>query len=271
MVSNIPGVQQAVLSSQRQLTKNGQALGRSLERLATSFKVNRASDDAAGFAAAEKLLTSTRGSQAAFDAVQTAVNVGNIADGALNGISENTQRIRELSIQAASDTNGPDQRAAIQGEIDQLLESNDQIAQGTQFNGKQLLDGSAKLSIPTDENATAVQLDISDARSAALGLISVDVSTTAGAQAAIDSADTALNRLGDNRAGLGATLNRFDSVANNLTLSIENTTVARGRIIDTDYAAESANLTKALILQNSAKSVFAQANRFSTDLTKLLA
>jgi flagellin len=265
-------VQTANLTAQRILTNNLAATDRSAGRIATARKINRAADGAAELQQIEQLTKAIRGSQAVFDGVQTSNNVLNIADGALNSSSDLLQRARELSVQAANDTLNSDQRAAIQTELNGITEQLDQIAGTTAFNGRRLLDGSTtSFNVTTDSDGGSIDIGnaFSDVSAGSLGLGAIDVSTTAGAQAAINSFDTAINTIGAQRSFIGATQNRLEATGDNLSISIENQSATRARFRDSDFASEVTQLVSSQIRSQSAASILAQTNRFSGDLMSL--
>lgn len=265
----------ASLNAQRLLSKNTTGLNRSLERLASGYRINRASDDAAGLQISENLRTQIRGSQKALDNVQDGINVLNIVDGAYNVITDNLQRMRELAVQAANDTLGAAQRNAIEDEMDQLALEITRISDATQFNNIQLMDGSAAaFNIQLGPNAAAATNSIdlttaggvnpfadTDATALAVADGNIVVTTTANAQAAITSVDTALGSVNTIRSTIGAFTNRLESAAENLSISIENMSSSESRLRNVDVATESANLVKNQILQQASATILAQANQ----------
>jgi len=248
------------LSAQAALSTNTANLAQSFERLSTGFRINSAADDAAGLAIVSTLTAQINGQTQATQNTQQGINLVQIADGALGTIQDNLQRIRELAVEAANDTNGSAQRTSIKAEITSLKTEIDQIANSTTYNGKNLLNNLAPTSyrIQVGANHTQSQDTINiasglgNARASALGLGSVNVSTNALAQAFLSRIDTALTALSDKRATLGAEQNRLQAVLNNLSSLTQNYTAARSGIQDTNIAAETANLTRNQILQQAA-------------------
>ncbi|MDI5987289.1 flagellin [Halomonas sp. M4R5S39] len=262
------------LIGQNNLKSSQSMLAQAQERLSSGLRINSAADDAAGQAIANRMSAQITGMSQAQRNANDGISLTQTMEGGLNQISDNLQRIRELAVQAANDTNSAEDRASIQLEIDERVAEIDRVAGATTFNGTDLLNGVATLNIQVGANTTGGVDDISvatvDAQAAALGVDALDVTSFASAQAAIDSVDTALQDIDDNRATLGATLNRFDSVIENLSTNITNLTEARSRIEDADYAVEVSNMTRANILQQAGTSMLAQANQTPQSVLSLL-
>jgi flagellin len=261
----------ASLNAQRHLGNNTLSLNRSLEKLSSGFRINRAGDDAAGLQISESLRAQIRGSKKALDNVQDGISILNIADGAQGVIVENIQRIRELTIQAANDTNATAQRTAIAAEINQRISDIDRIANSTLFNGVELLSSgtpsSFYIQLGPNSSSTNDRIDIISALgdtttgSGGLNLASADVSTSDAAIAYLDTIDTALEALNTKRATLGSITNRLESAVANLSVSIENLSSAESRIRNVNVAEESANLTRNQILQQGSSTILLQANQ----------
>jgi flagellin len=264
------------INAQRLLSKNTMGLNKSLEQLASGFRINKSSDDAAGLQISEVLRSQIRGSEKANDNVQDGINVLNTADGSLSTITDNLQRMRELSVQGANDTLNVDQRSAINKELKQLTADISRIANATEFNGKKLFSSVTNYKIQVGaESASATNvLDIGGTNSAlgtlqatSLGLqnagavMQVGVGTNASALRAISKIDTALQTVGNRRASIGAMTNRLSSASQNLSISIENFSASESRIRNVDVAKESAEMTKNQILQQAAATVLGQANQ----------
>jgi flagellin len=255
--------------AQRNLTNNTNMLNRSIEKLSSGYRINRAGDDAAGLQVSENLRAQIRGSKKALDNVQDGINVMNIADGALSVITDNIQRMRELAVQAANDTYDVDQRTAIQQEINARIADIDRISDAVQFNGVPLIDGSlANMILQVGPNSAAGvdDLDVSGAFANAdfatlSGGGATLVDTHANALTALATMDTAIVAINSQRATLGSYVNQLESAAQNLMIGIENLSSSESRIRNVDVAAESAELVKAQILQQSAATVLAQANQ----------
>ena len=263
----------AAINAQRNVDSNSQALGKSLERLASGFRINRAGDDAAGLQISESLRAQVRGSKQALSNAQDGINVLNIADGAQSVIQDNLQRVRELTVQAANDTLADSQRTAISTEITQRLSDVDRIANSTTFNGVALLSSATPanyyIQLGANNNATNDRIDVAgglgNLTTASAGLnvtfTSANVSSNTAAQTFLGTLDTALGSLNTKRATLGALTNRLESSVNYLSVNIENLSSAESRIRNVDVAQESANLTRNQILQQASTSILAQANQ----------
>jgi flagellin len=274
----------ASINAQRNLGTNTNMLSKSIERLSSGFRINKAGDDAAGLQISENLRAQIRGSKKALDNVQDGTNVLNIADGALATITENLQRMRELAVQAANDTYDSASRTAIETELDQLATEITRISDATQFNGVKLLDGSINgtnnmvLQVGYSNNATQNTIDVgstgafADTDATALGVndASIDVTNNTNARTALNLIDTALTRVNTQRANIGATINRLERAATNLSTQIENVSAAESRIRNVDVAAESAELVRNQILQQSSAAMLSQANQFPSIALQLL-
>ncbi|MEM0950990.1 MAG: flagellin [Cyanobacteria bacterium P01_H01_bin.74] len=256
------------INAQRYLTNNTNSLQKSMEKLASGFRINKAGDDAAGLALSETLRAQIRGSQKALDNTQDGINVMNIADGALQTITDNLQRMRELAVQAANDTYSATQRTSMQTEYDQLASGITQIASAAEFNGINLLDGTSTLvNLQIGANTTAgvdtfnVSAVFADSQAAALGVNAGSLANNANSLAAITALDTAINTVNTRRGNIGASVNRLEATAANLAISVENLSSSESRIRNVDVAMESANLSKYQILQQASQAMLAQANQ----------
>jgi flagellin len=260
------------INAQRNVDANSAALGKSLERLASGFRINRAGDDAAGLQISESLRAQIRGSKQALQNAQDGINVLNIADGAQSVIQDNLQRVRELTVQAANDTLASAQRTAIATEITQRLSDVDRVANSTTFNGVNLLSTASPSSyfiqLGANNSATNDRIDVvgglGNATTSGLGIssfASTNVASNSAAQSFLGTLDTALSNLNTKRATLGALTNRLESSVSNLSVSIENLSSAESRIRNVDVASESANMTRNQILQQASTSILSQANQ----------
>jgi flagellin len=275
------------INAQRNLTNNTNALSKSLEKLSSGYKINRAADDAAGLQISEILRTQVRGQQKALENTQTTINVLNIADSGLSTIGDHLQRIRELTVQAGNDSNNTDQLTAIESEVNQRLLDIQRIAQGTEFNGRALLDGSLQTAtflaqVGANDTAGVDTLDLSTAFAnmqtgaggafAGAGSVgaSVTFTDTATARAYIDNVDAALTSLNNQRSTIGAFTNRLESIAQGLAASIENNSAAESTIRNVDVASESASMMRNQILQQASASMLAQANAAPQVALKLI-
>ncbi len=267
----------ASLNAQRNLYGTKLDLDKSLERLSSGYRINRAGDDAAGLAISENLRAQVRGLKQASRNAQDGVSLVQVAEGSLNEISSILIRLRELSVQAASDTIGPVERQFLNVEYDQLVSEIDRIADGTEFNGTQLLSGTGSIldfqvGTRNDPNIDRLSFDASkaDANSAALGVNLTSVADKASAQNSLSAIDSAIVSVSAMRADFGAIQNRLQSTISNIAVSVENMSAANSRIRDVDVAEETAELTKSNILLNAGTSVLAQANQTSQAALGLL-
>jgi flagellin len=266
----------AAMVTKRNLTMNTMGVNKSFERLSSGLRINKAADDAAGLSISETLRTQTRGLHMAINNAQDGMNMLQVAEGGLNVITENLQRIRELTVQAANDTNATNERTAISREVNQRILDITRIASTLKFNTIELLTGNssdATLQIgpnaSAQTNALTVGSVLRTATASALGLDAA--SATAGAGGYFESGgscrtflgtvDTALQLLFDRRSLIGAYTNRLESVVQSLTIQKENVTASESRIRDLDVADETAQLTKYQILQQAAVSVLAQSTQ----------
>jgi flagellin len=267
----------ASLNAQRNLYGTKLNLDKSLERLSSGYRINRAGDDAAGLAISENLRAQVRGLKQASRNAQDGVSLVQVAEGSLNEISSILIRLRELSVQAASDTIGPVERQFLNVEYDQLVSEIDRIADGTEFNGTQLISGTGSIldfqvGTRNDPNIDRLSFDASkaDANSAALGVNLTSVADKASAQNSLSAIDSAIVSVSAMRADFGAIQNRLQSTIGNIAVSVENLSAANSRIRDVDVAEETADLTKSNILLNAGTSVLAQANQTSNAALGLL-
>ncbi len=267
----------ASLNAQRNLLGTKWGLDKSLEKLSSGYRINRAGDDAAGLAISENLRAQIRGLKQASRNAQDGVSLVQVAEGGLNEISSILIRLRELAVQAASDTIGPVERQFLNVEYDQLVSEVDRIADGTEFNGTQLLSGTGSIldfqvGTRNDPNIDRLSFDASkaDANSAALGVNLTSVADKASAQNSLAAIDSAIVSVSAMRADFGAIQNRLQSTIGNIAVSVENLSAANSRIRDVDIAEETAEMTKNNILLNAGTSVLAQANSTSNTALQLL-
>lgn len=265
------------LSAQRSLGINMRNQNDNLRKLSSGERITRSGDDAAGLAISENLKASIRGMRQAKRNTGDAISLLQVAEGGMSEISNMIIRLRELSVQAASDTVGAQERKFSDIEFQNLKEEIDRIARSTEFNGIKLLDGSGgklefQVGIKNDPLLDRLQYDGagSDATLQALGLAIDGVSTKEGAQAALKKLDDALVQINGVRANFGALQNRLQSTSNNLEVSDENLSAANSRIRDVDVASETADMTKNNILLQAGISVLSQANQTPNTALKLL-
>ncbi len=267
----------ASLSAQRSLGLTNKNLNDNLRKLSSGERITRSGDDAAGLAISENLKASIRGMRQAKRNAGDAISMLQTAEGGMNEISNIIIRLRELSVQAASDTVGSTERGFSDIEFQNLKEEIDRIAKSTEFNGIKLLDGQSgklefQVGIKNDPLLDRLHYDGAgaDATLESLGLGIDGVSTKEGAQASLKKLDDALVKINGVRANFGALQNRLQSTSNNLEVSDENLSAANSRIRDVDVAAETADLTKNNILHQAGISVLSQANQTPNTALKLL-
>lgn len=263
----------AALNTYRMLAANNTATSKSLEKLSSGLRINRAGDDAAGLAISEKMRGQIRGLQQAMRNAQDGISLIQTAEGALNETHAILQRMRELAVQSANDTMTADDRAEIQKEVEDLIAELDNIGDNTQFNTQKLLDGtfSAKVLQIGANNGESLSISINDMDSTALSVKGIDLGTDAATSAAaIATIDNALKLVSDERAQLGAKQNRLEHTINNLGTASENLTAAESRIRDVDMAQEMMAFTKNSILSQAAQAMLAQANSVPQGVLALL-
>lgn len=264
------------LNAQRNLNNTQSSMATSLQRLSSGLRVNSAKDDAAGLAIAERMSAQVRGLTVGIRNASDGVSLSQTAEGALGSITESLQRMRELAVQSANGTNTTADRASLDAEFQQLEDEIGRVIGGTTFNGKIIIGSSAganrfqvganatvndRITVTTNNMSTNVDI---------VALSNASVLTSAGADAAIALLDTALNTVNSQRADLGAVQSRIESAIRSLDTTRENTAAARGRIMDADFAAETANLTRSQILQQAGVAMLSQANSAPQTVLSLL-
>ena len=262
------------LNAQRQLFNSGQALNTSFERLSSGFRINRAADDAAGLQISDRLTSQVQGLNQAVRNANDAISLTQTAEGALSEVTNSLQRIRQLAVQSQNGINSSADRAALQSEVSALKQEISRISTDTQFAGVDLLTGGYSAAFLIGANAgqtISVNLSRTGGYGASgLGVGQTTVATTAGASAALTAVDAAISTIGTARADLGALQNRFQSTIRNLSSISENIAGARSRIRDTDFATETAELTRNQIVQQASLSVLSQANQRPQSALSLL-
>jgi flagellin len=272
IATNIPSI-----AAQRTLMNNHDNLNRSLERLSSGQRINRAGDDAAGLAISEKLKANIRSMKQATRNANDGISLVQTAEGAMNEIGNILIRMRELSIQGASDTIGDVERGFINKEVQGLKAEVDRISNSTEFNGRKLLSGKEpdldlQVGIHNNpmEDRFTITTEALQSTLAKLGLEGVSTETKASSQTNLAALDEAIQHMNGNRAILGAFQNRLGSTINNLNIYTENLSAANSRIRDTDMAEETTELTKSNILSQANISVLSQANQSPMMALKLL-
>jgi flagellin len=262
------------LNAQRNLSGSQNSLSISMQRLSSGLRVNSAKDDAAGLAIAERMNTQVRGGAVAIRNANDAISLAQTAEGAIGKVGDMLQRMRELSVQAANATNGTDDRANLDAEYQQLASEIDRTLTNTRFNGLNILGANAgtqtfQVGANNTDTVAVVTTDLSGAST--IGSVTGgDITTAANASAAMANIDLALTTINTERAMYGAVQNRFDAIISTLRVSNENEAAARGRIMDADFAAETANLSRAQIMQQAGAAMVAQANQLPQMVLSLI-
>ncbi|WP_102795746.1 flagellin [Bowmanella denitrificans] len=253
------------INAQRQLFNSGTALNVSFERLSSGFRINRAADDAAGLQITDRMTSQVMGLQQAVRNANDAISLTQTAEGALQEITGSLQRIRQLAVQSQNGINTSADRTALQKEVSALKAEMSRIGTTSQFAGVDLLTGTYSAAFLVGANGgQTISVNLSRSGgfgTSGLGLTSLSVATAANASAALTSIDAAISTIGATRADLGALQNRFQSTIRNLSNIIENVSGARSRIRDTDFATETAELTRNQIIQQASTTVLSQANQ----------
>jgi len=269
----------AALNAYQNLSKTQDAMNQSMERLSSGYRINSAADDAAGLAISTGMGSQISGMSVALRNTQDGISVIQTASGALTETTAILQRMRDLAVQAANDSNDSTSRTDITTEVNQLTAELTRIAGATKFNGTSLLDGTASaLSFQVGANSAsgtnAIVVNLSAASvsavATAVSSLSANYASASGAQAAISAIDTQIQNMSTAQANLGAYQNRFQHTINNLNTAIQNTTAAQSRIRDTDMAQEMTNFSKSQVLVQAGTAMLAQANASSQSILKLL-
>jgi flagellin len=270
----------ASLNAQRNLNTSQSSLQVSMQRLSSGLRVNSAKDDAAGLAIAERMNAQVRGMNVAVRNANDGISLAQTAEGALSKVGDALQRMRELAVQSRNATNSSSDKNSLNKEFAELQSEIGRVLAGTTFNGKHILGADATsltfqigANTTTDDTITVTTTNMSSSSSvtAVTTGASIDSSATAGAiKTVIDNIDTAIDSINDTRATFGATQSRFDAIISNLQQSVENQAAARSRIMDADFAQETANLSRAQILQQAGTAMVAQANQLPQQVLKLL-
>ena len=275
------------LNAQRNVNTSQTALASSMQRLSSGLRVNSAKDDAAGMAIAERMTAQVRGMNVAARNANDGISLAQTAEGALGKVSDSLQRMRELAVQSANATNSNSDKDSLDKEFGELAKEIQRVIGGTTFNGKNVLGSNAgTLDFQVGANTTSndlISITTTDMTSDSTVTAVAGTDNQGSGRATIDSAasastirsvigniDTALDTVNGQRATLGASQSRFDAAVSNLQISVENQSAARSRIVDTDFAAETANLSRAQILQQAGNAMVAQANQLPSQVLQLL-
>jgi flagellin len=255
------------LNAQRNLNTSQTSLSTSMQRLSSGLRVNSAKDDAAGLAIADRMNAQIKGINVAIRNANDGISLAQTAEGALATVTDVLQRMRELAVQAQNGSNGTSDRANLDTEFQQLSSEVTRIAQQTKFNGTAIVGSGA--------GAQTFQIganngDTLTVTTTAVSPVTGSVSSASAASTALAAIDTALDLITTNRATYGAAMSRFEFAISNLQITGENQSAARGRIMDADFAAETANMSRAQILQQAGTAMVAQANQLPQNVLSLL-
>ncbi|ACB33281.1 flagellin domain protein [Leptothrix cholodnii SP-6] len=276
----------ASLNAQRNQAASQMSLATSMQRLSSGLRVNSAKDDAAGLAIAERMNAQVKGMNVAVRNANDGISMAQTAEGGLGKAADALQRMRELSVQSANATNSDTDRDSLDKEFGELAKEVQRVLGGTTFNGKNILGANAgqmdfqvgantttddTISITTTDMTTSATITaVAGTDNTGAGRAVIDSTAAATIGTTIDAIDDALDTINAERATMGASQSRFDSVISNLQVSVENQSAARSRIMDADFASETANLSRAQILQQAGNAMIAQANQLPQQVMKLL-
>ncbi|HJV67939.1 flagellin domain-containing protein [Ideonella sp.] len=271
----------ASLNAQRNLNASQTSLATAMQRLSSGMRVNSAKDDAAGLAIAERMNAQVRGMNVAVRNANDGISLAQTAEGALSKVGDSLQRMRELAIQARNWTNSSSDKDSLNKEFAELQSEISRVLGGTTFNGKAILGADATTmdfqigaNTTTDDMisiSTSNMVTATDITAVTVSTTVIDATATVGAIATvIDNIDLALDLVNNTRATYGATQSRFDAIISNLQQAVENQAAARSRIMDADFAAETAAMSRAQILQQAGTAMVAQANQLPQQVMRLL-
>ncbi len=267
------------LNAQRKLSQSQSSLSTSMQRLSSGLRINSAADDAAGLAISQRMSAQVRGMNVAIRNANDGISLAQTADGALSSVGDSLQRMRELAVQSRNSTNSDSDKESLDLEFKQLSSEIGRVLGGTTFNGKTILGADAgTLTFQVGANVTTNDsIDIATTDLTADTLITTVTGASIGSAAdataiatVITNIDAAIDDINSQRATFGASQNRFNSVVSNLQTSVENQSAASSRITDADFAAETANMSRAQILQQAGTAMVAQANQLPQSVLRLL-
>lgn len=261
----------ASLTAQRNLNASQGTLSSALNRLSSGLRVNSAKDDAAGIAIATRLEAQSRGMSVAIRNANDALSFLQTAEGGISKITESLNRMRELAVQSANGTYTASDRANLQAEFAQLSSEIGRVASQTEFNGLQMFNGSGSQTFQVGANTgQTIDVSINTLSVASITISAEDITNAANANDAITQIDAALDGVNTLRAQIGGSQSRFESVVSQLQIARENQEASRSRIVDADFAEETARLTRAQILQQAGTAMLAQANALPNNVLSLL-
>jgi flagellin len=271
----------ASLTAQRNTSASQMSLSNSMQRLSSGLRINSAKDDAAGLAISERMNAQVRGMNVAMRNANDGISMAQTAEGALSKVGDALQRMRELAVQARNGTNSNSDKDSLAKEFGELQKEISRVLGGTAFNGKKILGGDGTTftfqigANTTVDDTVSVEFEnmISNAEVSAATVSTATINSTADASAIADviqGIDDAINTVNDKRATFGATQSRFEAIISNLQMSVENQSAAKSRITDADFAVETANMSRAQILQQAGNAMIAQANQLPQQVLRLL-
>ena len=270
----------ASLNAQRNLSSSTDSLKTSLQRLSSGLRINSAADDPAGMAISQTMTLQINGNNQGIRNANDGVSLAQTAEVALGQVQNNLQTIRQIAVQASNGTISDTNRSQLQTQVDQLTQEISRIVQTTNFNGTMLLSGGQSITFQvgasgtTDNQVVASGLDLTSGvnsyATSLTGTKTIDITTSANASAALSKLDADINKVSNNRSQLGAVQNRFQAVVANMQNYVQNLQDSRSRIVDTDFAAETANLTSNQILQQAGTAILSQANQVPQAALSLL-
>jgi flagellin len=271
----------ASLTAQRNLSSSQSSLATSMQRLSSGLRINSAKDDAAGLGIAERMNAQVRGMNVAIRNANDGISLSQTAEGALSKVGDALQRMRELAVQSRNATNSSSDKDSLNKEFAELQSEIGRVLGGTTFNGKKILGADATAmtfqigaNTTTDDTVSITTEDMtanSDITAVTGSTAVIDATATTGDIATvIDNIDTAIDTINDTRATFGASQNRFDAIISNLQQAVEAQSAARSRIMDADFASETANMSRAQILQQAGTAMVSQANQLPQNVLRLL-
>ena len=260
----------AALNANRQLSGNNSAISKSLEKLSSGYRINRAGDDAAGLSISEKMRSQITGLDTAQKNAEDGISLIQTAEGALTEVHSMLNRMVELATQSANGIYEKEDREKIKSEVDALNAEISRIAENTTFNGQKLLEAGNQTFQIGPQSTDTIKVELKDMDATGLSINNINVTTVTGSTAAITSINNAINKVSEFRSNLGAVQNRLEHTVNNLSVNSENLSAAESRIRDVDMAKEMMNYTKNNILTQAAQSMLAQANQLPQGVLQLL-
>lgn len=270
----------ASLNAQRNLSTSTDSLKTSLQRLSSGLRINSAADDPAGMAISQTMTLQINGNNQGIRNANDGISLAQTAEGALGQVQNNLQTIRQIAVQASNGTISDTNRSQLQTQVDQLTQEIARIVQTTNFNGTMLLSGGQSITFQVgasgqaDNQVVASGLDLTSGinsyASSLTGTKTIDITTSGAASAALSKLDQDINKISNNRSQLGAVQNRFQAVVANMQNYVQNLQDSRSRIVDTDFASETANLTSNQILQQAGTAILSQANQVPQAALSLL-